>query len=77
MSGTVFDPGWERIIVGCGGVSILFRGATLASCWLYEPRSIYTQLMGASFPRLAGQYLHGELRFHRRIDDVVDVRRIF
>ena len=35
--------GWGFILSGCGGVSALARGATLAAHWLHEAQSIGNQ----------------------------------
>ena len=38
--------GWELILSGCGGISALSRGATLAARWLHEPQPICNQPVG-------------------------------
>ena len=40
MYGVTFDPGWDLIHPGFGGMSTLARGETLAARWLSEPQPI-------------------------------------
>ena len=46
--------GWGFILSGCGGVSALARGATLAAHWLHEPQPISNRLVGWGFYTAGG-----------------------
>ena len=55
--------GWELILPGCGGTSVLARGAALAARWLHEPQPISNHPVGLEFPHHAGRYRLGESAF--------------
>ena len=55
--------GWELILSGCGGISALSRGATLAARWLHEPQPIRNQLSGVGLLHRAGRYRPGRSLF--------------
>ena len=51
--------GWEIILPGSGGTSVLERGATLAARWLHESQPISNYPVGFGFPHPAGRYRPG------------------
>ena len=65
--------GWDIVLPGCGGTSMLSRGATLAARWLHEPQPISNQRVGLGFPYRAGGIAPRELRFRPRVVGVVDM----
>ena len=50
---------WEIIVPGCGGTSVLGRGATLAARRLHEPQPISSHPVGFGFSHPAGRYRPG------------------
>ena len=68
---------WELILPGCGGTSALARGATLAARWLHEPQPFSNHPVGLSFHTLRGGIDPGDLRFHPRVVEAVEIWKDF
>ena len=69
--------GWEIIFPGCGGLSALARGATLAARWLHEPQPISNHPVGLGFHTLRGGIDPGDLRFRPRFVGDVETWKDF
>ena len=69
--------GWEMVLPGCGGTSILSREATIGARWLHEPQPISNQSVRWGLYAARGGIDPGDLRFRPRVVGVVDVRKDF
>ena len=60
-TGVIVIRGWDLIVPGCGGASMLSREETLAARWLHKPQPIRNQpfLVGLGFPHFAGRCRRG------------------
>ena len=65
--------GWEFIFPGCGGISALTRGVTLAARWLHEPQPISSYPVWLGVPHLRGGIDPGDPRSSPRVVGVIDV----
>ena len=69
--------GCDLILAGCGGISTLSRGATLAARWLHELQPITNHPVGLGFNTVRGGIDPGGLRFRARFVGVVAVWKDF
>ena len=69
--------GWEMVLPGCGGTSILSREATIGARWLHEPQPISNQSVRWGLYAARGGIDPGDICFRPRVVQVVEIWRDF